>query len=187
MKDETLPRVYARALLELAEEKGILAQVHEEIAVLDTAQRGDPLIRTFSETPRVSRTKKHEVIDKVFRGRVSDIVVDFIHLVIKRGRVLSLRDMWSEFLALYDDKVGLVHARAFTAAPLSDSTRQVLLGALEKGLQKTIDLQNVVDPDVLGGILVRFAGMVADGSLRTDLWKIRARMLEPRFGSELIQ
>jgi F0F1-type ATP synthase delta subunit len=56
MKDETLPKVYARALLELAEEKGMLEQVYEEIAMLDTAQRGDPLIRTFSET-RVSRAR----------------------------------------------------------------------------------------------------------------------------------
>jgi F-type H+-transporting ATPase subunit delta len=187
MKDETLPKVYARALLELAEEKGALEQVYEEVQVLDSAQRGDPLVRTFAETPRISRGQKHDLIEKVFRGRVSDLVVDFIHLVIDRGRVLFLRDMWTEFLALHDEKVGLVHARAFTAVPLSDSARQVILGALEKALAKTIDLQNVVDPGVLGGVLVRFDGMVADGSLRTDLNKIRAKMLEPRFGSELIQ
>lgn len=187
MKNETLPKVYARALLELAEEKGVLEQVHEEIKVLDSMQRGDPLVRTFAETPRISRGQKHELIEKVFRGRVSDLVVDFIHLVIKRGRVLFLRDMYTEFLSLHDEKVGLVHARAFTAVPLSDSAQQVLMSALEKGLAKTIDLRNVVDPEVLGGILVRFDGMVADGSLRTDLDKIRAKMLEPRFGSELIQ
>ena len=119
------------------------------------------------------------MIDKVFRGCL-DLVVDFIT---RHQSGFLLRDIL----------IPRPPRREGRPCPRQGFHRRALpiprgrSWAPSRALAKTIDLRNIVDPEVLGGVLVRFDGMVADGSLRTDLNKIRARMLEPRFGSELIQ
>jgi F-type H+-transporting ATPase subunit delta len=186
MKEETVPLVYGRALIEAAVEKGELDRVHEEVIVLESMlleRRG--AYRPFFESPRIGVAEKQRVIESAFRGRFSDLLVNFLLVLLRRKRLQFLVAMLGVFRSLYDENAGIVRARVLSAVKLAESTRAELQSKLERMLAKRIVIEPTEDPDVLGGLIVRYTGMVADGSLRTALRKVRAEMLTPKLGSQL--
>jgi F-type H+-transporting ATPase subunit delta len=186
MKDETVSRVYATALLELAVEKKEVERVHGEIDFLASLPRASALTRAFFESPRIVRSEKAKVIETVLRGKLSDLVVNFMLLLIRKGRALELRDILEEFLIIHDRRIGIVHASAVSAVPLSDPSASALKEALEAKIQKRVEIHNKVEPEILGGLVVRYDGYVADGSLKTALNKIAVRMKAVKLGSQFV-
>lgn len=186
MKTETIARVYARALFELAVEKGQLEEVHEEVLFLQELLAEQPLVGAFVESPSIERAEKEKVLSGVFRGKLSDVLVNFILVVVRRSRQLRLQEMLKEFKSLRDERIGLVHAKAISAVALSPDSHQQLQQELQNKLKKQVLVENVVDPSILGGLVVRFDGMVADGSVKTALKAIEASLREVKFGSEFV-
>jgi len=186
MSKGSIPILYARALFETAESRGQVDDVYEEVVFLEPLVGKDPKVRAFFESRRIGRVEKEAVIEKALRGKLSETIVGFLQLVIRRGRQPFLRGMLAEFRELRNKSAGIVHATAVSAVPLSEESRAALLGRLERGLQKKIELECVVDQQIVGGIIVRFDGMVADGSISSALRSIRGRMLQPKFGSEYV-
>ena len=186
MKEETLSKMYAQALLELAQERGELERIREEVAVLEALPRLDPSARIFFETPNVPRSEKLAVLDRVLRGRFSDTLVNFVLLAVRRGRAEWLRAIYADFRQLYDKAVGHVHVTAVSAVPLSEPVADALAKTLQDKLRKKITVENKVKPEILGGLIVRYEGMVADGSLLSALEKVAAGMKTLKFGSQLV-
>jgi F-type H+-transporting ATPase subunit delta len=186
MKNEALTKVYASALLDLAQEKGELERVHEEVIWLAKVLDEDPTFRAFIESPKIEKQAKAEVLESSLRGKLADSLVNAIQILIRKGRQLSIRDVLTAFRRLHDERIGLVHVTATTAVPLSDSSLGTLVTALKGRLKKQVDLRNKVDPAILGGLIVRFDGMVADGSLQSALRKIGRDMKAVKFGSRFI-
>jgi F-type H+-transporting ATPase subunit delta len=189
MKDDTVTKVYAAALLELAEERKELDRVPGEVQVLQVLldfPRADPLIQAFLESPSIERAEKARVLETVFRGKLSDTLVDFMLVVIRKGRALALRQMLKDFRALHYKKSGIVEVAAASAVPLSETSRAALVEVLERKTHKRVELECSVDPEILGGLVVRYDGMAADGSLRTALGKIAAGLKALKFGSQFI-
>jgi len=187
MKNENVSTVYAAALLDLAQEKGEADRVHSELLALRGYFLGDAAFRAFIETPKVERSEKLRVLETALRGKVSDVLVNFLGLVVRKGRVLSLSQMLEDYLVLHDKRAGIVHATATTAVPLSEASRSLLADALSAKLKKHIELANKVDPSLLGGLVIRYEGMVADGSLKTALDKVGAGMRAVKLGSQLVR
>ena len=185
MKTETIPIIYARALLELAEGKGELEKVYDEALQLESIQ-ADPARRAFFESPRLERSVKKKVLETALRGKFSDLLVNFIMVVIDKGRQVYFVRILEQFKSLYDQHIGLVRATATTAVEMSQESDAALRQALEQKLRKKIALKNIVDQGVLGGMIVRYDGMVADGSLRTALQKIVSGMEEAKLDRKRI-
>ncbi len=143
-------------------------------------------MRAFIESPKIERSEKLRVIESSLRGKVADSIVNFLCIVIRKGRTLHLRQMLDEFFVLHDRKAGIVHASAVSAVPLSDSSRSALIETLSAKLRKRVQLENKVDPEILGGLVVRYEGMVADGSLRTAIRKIGVGMSAVKLGSTFV-
>jgi F-type H+-transporting ATPase subunit delta len=186
MKTERISRVYAEALFELAEKQGDLERVSHEVEVLQSVLRGDPSIRAFLESPSVPSAERERALEGSLRGRLADVLLNFLLLVVRRGRQLYFLQMLEDFRALHDAKVGIVHARATTAVAMTAETRDALRARLEGTLGKRVVLDGVVDEEILGGFVVRFDGMVADASLRRALEDMRASLRNIKLGSELV-
>ena len=186
MSQESIPLIYARALFEAAESQGKVEDVYEDVLVIQELVGKDSLARAFFDSPRIARSEKAALIARNFGGKLSDLLVNFIQVLIRRGRQQFLRPALEAFRELRNKSAGIVHATAVSAVPLSEASRAALLGRLERGLQKRIELRSIVREDIVGGIIVRFDGMVADGSISSALRKIRNQMLEPKFGSEYV-
>lgn len=186
MSQESIPLIYARALFEAAESQGKVEDVYADVLVLEEVLAKGPQFRAFFDSPRIARSEKASLIARNFHGKLSDILVNFLQVLIRRGRHHFVRPALDAYRELRNKSAGIVHATAISAVPLSDESRAALLGRLERGLQKKIELQSIVREDIVGGIIVRFDGMVADGSISTALRRIRNNMLQPKFGSEYV-
>jgi len=190
MSSETAAKTYAAALFELAAEQKQLDAVYEEVLYLERLLDEHPELRRsmriFLESPKIERAEKIKFFESTLRGRLSDPTVNFVLLVVRRGRAAFLRDMLREFRTLHDREVGLVRVTATTAVPLSPSLHDELEKTLAQKLSRRIEIENRVDQSILGGLIVRYSGRVADGSLRTALNKIGASMSAIKFGSKYI-
>ena len=186
MKQETLAVVYARALLEVAQESGELEVVRDEVLALRETLDRERDVRVFIESPRIGHDEKRAACERALRGKLSDAMVNFLLLVIEKGREIYFHDMLVSFTRLYDKFVGIVRAKLTTAYELAESNAEEFRSHLEGALGRTVELERRVDEEVLGGFVVRFDGLIADASLRTMLDGMKDRMLNVKFGSELI-
>ncbi|MEM7233148.1 MAG: ATP synthase F1 subunit delta [Planctomycetota bacterium] len=186
MNTDQVARTYAQALLDAADGKGLLDEVRDEAEFLRSLVADDAQFRLFIENPRNEQGVIRSVLETAFRGKVSDLLLNFLLLVIDKGRAFSLGAILEEFRTLYDKKVGLVRAEATAAVPLSEESLGNIRSALESRLNQKVEITGKVDPSVLGGVVVRYDGMVVDASLATSLNQVRSRLSTLRFGSEYI-
>lgn len=184
-RESTIPRIYADALLELAASRDRIEPVAEAVRFLAELFGRDRELKVFLESPNVDFSAKQQVFETALRGRIPDETLDFLLVVLKRGRELFFLRMLAEFEALYRKRSGIVQAQATTAVAVDAAVLEELRRALERSLGLRVVLESIVDEKILGGFVVRFDGMVLDGSLRRDLDQLRAAMEGRKFGSEL--
>lgn len=186
MKIEPLSVTYARALVELALEADKLRPVLEEVRFLDRLLKEERNFRVFLESPNIMGRAKREVLEKAFRGKLDDVVLNFLALVVHKGRQFLLPEMFAEVEVLYDQAVGRIHVEATTARPLAQRGQKSLSEALEKKLKRAVVLVNRVRPEILGGLVIRYGDMVVDDSVIRDLLDVSGRILSHKLGSELV-
>lgn len=188
MKADSYIVTYARTLLEVAEERGKLGDVREEVEFFIQMSKDEQQtrFRMFLESPRIERSEKEALLEKVFKGKTTDILYRFYLLVVRNGRESGITDMFELFCELHDEKIGLVHVDVTTAVEMSEEVEGHLREALEKKLGKKVRLESRVDESILGGMVARFSGMVADSSLKTALNRIGGSMTSIKLGSELV-
>lgn len=172
----TLGRVYAKAILDLAEARGESAPLLDELADLARLLEGSPELELFFGSPLIEEEARQEVIEKTFRGRASDLLVDALQIVNRKGRLGYLRAIAEGYRLEYRELHGLVDARVRTAVPLSEELRTKLREVVARftGLQPT--LIEKVDPALLGGMIVEVAGKKIDSSIATRLRQMGAAL-----------
>ncbi len=177
---------YSHALLEFADEKGELDAVRDAAELVIKILREETRLRLFLESPRIDRASKLSAIDAAFKGKVAETFYRFVRLVTSKGRIASLGEILEQFLVDHDAHLGRVNVSVTTAVPLEETQTKSLVDTLEKKLDKTVRLSPNVDESILGGMVVRFDGMVADSSLRTSLEEVTDRWLSLKLGSEFV-
>ncbi|MBI4585686.1 MAG: ATP synthase F1 subunit delta [Planctomycetes bacterium] len=186
MKKNPVSSAYARALLELASERNRLNEVAEEIQAFLEPFRKDRDFRNFILTPSIDRRDKKASLDRIFSSQLSATLLDFLKLVLDKGRQGFLEEMLLEYSRLFDQKMNRAHVEAVTAVAISPESEERLAAALAQNLKKTIVLEKKVRPEVLGGMILRHGDLVVDGSVRTHLQKIHGHMQAHKLGSELV-
>jgi F-type H+-transporting ATPase subunit delta len=178
VRDTTVARSYAAALFELGEKHG----AHDELALglntLTSLLDADPLIRTFVETPKLDVQRKQRVLRGALEHRVSPLFMNFLLVVLRKRRQRLLRDMAREYGALLDEKMNRVHTQVTLAHEPDDATEERIRNELSRILGKTVVPHVHVNPDIVGGIIVRYGDRVLDGSLRRQLLGLRHRLVD---------
>ena len=189
-KGDSAAYVYAEALLSLAFEKGVPGEVRRDLEEIQRILAEDVHTRNFFVTPRIGREQKNEVIDRVFGGRVTDYVKNFLKLVVDKGRAALLEKIIEAFIAGYHERQGELVAKVQSSQPLDDDEREGLKAAIKKRFTKKgvneVILEERTDPALLGGIVLRVGDEFYDGSLRSRLDAARDRLLATRLRAEEI-
>lgn len=181
---ETLAQVYATALLDLAFEKGVHAEVLAELKAFGAILEEERDFATFLYTPNIRQQAKTDVVRKVFGGEFSDTTLHFILITIDKRRQAYLPEMLRAFQAGYHERMGEQVVRVETAVAMQDEQRNRLTEILKKKLEKEIILDERVNERLLGGLVLRVGDSRIDGSLRTQLETIGARLDAARCQSE---
>jgi F-type H+-transporting ATPase subunit delta len=183
-REAGVARVYARAMLNLAAAQGQEDDLLAELAAIGDAVAGDPELATFLASPLVSGAARAEVLEKVFRRRASDLLVDALEVINRKGRLGLLPAIVAAYRGEYRELRGLVDALVISAVPLGKAQRASLAAAVAKLTGKQPELIERVDPAILGGLVVEVAGEKMDSSLSSRLRDV-AMHLEQRAALEL--
>jgi F-type H+-transporting ATPase subunit delta len=116
----------------------------------------------------------------VFSGKVSDLVLNFLLMVIGKRREAQIPAIYHAFLELANDARGIVEVEVRSAIPLPDETVRNLEAKLVKHLGKRVKFQTQVAPELLGGLVVRVGDELMDGSVRTRLQRMRDRLIHSK-------
>jgi len=175
-----LARRYARALLELSKKRKDLEATHQDLESVARVFERDPRVRRFFEAPNIARTEKEAFLDKQFRAKLNKNIYGLLILLLRRRRFDHLVAIAGEFHKLAEDAQGITRAVVRTAVPITDGQADVLTRALAKRTGRTITLTREVDPALLGGASLSLDHKVIDGTLATELWRIRRQLRDAR-------
>jgi F-type H+-transporting ATPase subunit delta len=177
MRQSTIARNYAEALLELAKRAKDLRGWGTLIQSIADAMERDAKLRAFLETPRIDATSKNAVLRKALADRAPSKFVRFVEAVVTRRRQMLIPQIAQEYADLVDQVENRMHANVTVAREADEKTRKLIADRLSKVFDKTVVPHLTVDERILGGLVVRVGDTVMDGSVRRRLGALRHKML----------
>ena len=170
----SIPRRYARALMAI----GVATSSHEmlgrELGDLADAMRGSPEMGLALSHPTFRRSDREQVLEAVLkRIAATKVTRNFVLLLLDHDRLAIIPDISREMNAMIDEKMGRVNAVVTSATALSAMQVRQLKLALESLSGKTVQMEQKEDPELLGGIVAKVGDVVYDGSLRSQLDRMR--------------
>lgn len=173
-----LAKRYARALLDLAREAGVLEATGEDLA-RTVAAFEEPRLRPFLLSPAIDRGTRQRTAKSVVAALgVSKIVANTVSLLSDRDRLAVLSDVGRWFDHLLDDHLGRARVTLRSAAPLSVAEKNDLIEVARRITRRQqIMATTEVDESLLGGIVLDVAGTVYDGSVKTQLARLSRDMV----------
>jgi F-type H+-transporting ATPase subunit delta len=171
--------IYAEALLDAADKRQQTAEVLEQLEELvrDVLNR-DAAFTVFLATAVVGRDRKREALRRAFEGKVNEVLYNFLLVLNDHDRLGLIREIALALRDLYEQRGGRVKVEVRSAAPLGDDQQERLRQELRDKFGREPVLSIRVDPDLLGGLVVRVDDWIYDGSVRARLEKIRHQLIE---------
>jgi F-type H+-transporting ATPase subunit delta len=178
MNESIITSRYAKALFSLAKEKDLLNRLKVDIeSVLAVCNQSVEFV-LFLESPVVKTSKKIKLISEIFSGTIHELSLKFLILIAENKRESYIPGVCRNFLELIRKNMGIKTAVVTTASELSATTYEKVKLILEKEMNSKIELTGKVNPEILGGMILRVDDKQFDASLASQLKKIKTTFLE---------
>ena len=167
-------RRYARALLDVALEKGEAEALRAELAAMVAVIAAHEELAALLAHPAISAERKRKLVSAVAgRARASDLLTRLLTIMGERDRLDLLPMVTAAYAKLWNAHRGVVAAEAVSATPLDETQTRAVARVLGAATGREVDLSARVDPRLLGGMLVKMEGRTYDGSVRARLLALR--------------
>jgi ATP synthase F1 delta subunit len=172
---EEIAAVYARSLFEVAKEQGKLDSVREQLGEFADALQETRELQVFFFSPYFSTAEKQDGLDRAISG-ADPVFVNFLKLLIENHRMPVIFRVRRGFDALWEDENKLLPVRVTSAVELDSGTVSQIGDKIAEQTGRKVDLSSEVDPDILGGIVVRVGNSILDASIRNRLEQLRRQV-----------
>lgn len=183
MAEISITRRYAQALFHTALREGVTETIETDLETVDALLRSTPTLLRIMRAPTIARARKKDLLEKVFADKISGLTLRFLFLIVDKRRETILPDINREFRALSYTHRNIQFVTARVARPLTAEEREDLDRTLEARTGKTIEIQEEVDPSLIGGVVLRIGDTIIDGSVAGQLRRLRQRLI----GSQIIR
>lgn len=168
---------YATALTDIVLEQGAAEPARKQLEEFRAAYAESAELRNFLASPAVTREAKHGVIEKLAaRLGASRIIRNFLFVIVDNQRIQLLPQIVESFEQVLQKRQGVAEAAVASAVQLNDGQKSALVRTLERLSGKKIQAKYSLEPGLLGGAVVRIGDTIYDGSLRSRLNQLRARL-----------
>jgi F-type H+-transporting ATPase subunit delta len=181
VRAEIIARNYAETLLTLAERQGgpgALDEWGRAIDQLDAMLATDPRAHQFLETPRVRPEQKKEALRQALAGRAPELFVRFVMVLVDKRRQSLIPEIAQAYRDLVDQRMGRARVEVTISHAPDAALQAEIQRALEAQLGRTVIPTYKVDPDLLGGMVLRLGDEIFDGSVRSRANGLRRRLME---------
>ena len=172
MGDEVLFNRYAIALLEIAIEQNKTEEFRKEVKILKNIFQNSPEFCEILCDVNIDLAKKYSMIDKILASVNSDIL-SFIKVIIKNNRAHYLYKIFKETLYRFDDYLEIQEGKLILSKEISEEEKEKIIKSIEKNEGVRLELEEVIDPSILGGFIVTLKDNVYDASLKTKLQNLK--------------
>ena len=174
---EYLDRRYALALYEVAEKKGKVDEYIKDLKEICEIIKSNKDFYEVIKHPQISTKKKKKTFINIFKGHIDEELLSFLLILIEKERIMYLKEKVDQL-----EKIDLERKNTFkgivkTTVPLTEEEYNTLKTKLEKKYNKHIILEQIIDPEILGGIYLRINNDVIDDTVKSKLDELRNLML----------
>ena len=169
--------IYAQAFLGAAESAGRTDALVDELNGVAELLGEHPQLQAVLASALIAPEEKSQVLDRVFGGQVTGLVLDFLKVVARHGRLEIVQHVASEVQKMFDELRGRVRVELQTAVPLAEGQAASLEASLRRILGGEPQVEPVVDPALIGGVVLRVGDTVYDGSVARQLAQVREQMI----------
>ena len=162
---------YAEALFGLANETSQITKVFTELNIIKDSF--DDEIYQFLIHPKIKKQDKKDIVAKVINN---DLVKRFVFVLIDNSRIEILNDTLEEFEKLIDNQNKVMKVQVYSHKLLSPEQKKQLATNLEKKHNRKIELENIVDRSIVGGLRIEFEGMILDDTINNYLHSLKANL-----------
>ena len=174
---ERLSKVYAQAIIEAADRKQCRREVIEELgAMVRDVLPKVPKAALVFDSPKVTPEEKSAVINRICAGHVLPTTLHALHVLTRHGRLGMLSHVVAAAERLADELEGRRQATFTTAQPLDTADQSQIVASVEKAIGASVSPTFIVNPELIGGLIVRIADTVYDHSVATSLVRLRERL-----------
>lgn len=174
-----ISKTYGEAIFELAVAENRVDALSEEIQTVLKALEENPEFSEIMKHPKIIKEEKLQIIENVFKGRVSDELTGFIRLIVEKDRYGQLEEIMQYFLDEVKSLKGIGVAWVRSALPLrEEQKKQIEAKLLETTSFREMEMHYQVDDTLIGGMVIRIGDRVADSSIRTKLSHLEQQLLK---------
>ncbi len=172
---EQAAEVYARALFEVASERGVLDTIREQLAQFADVLSTNHSVQTFFFSPYLSTDEKKEGLDRLVEG-AEETFMSFLETLVERHRMPELFHIRARYEELWDAEMKRLPVEVTSAVELDDAFVRDIGERIGTQTGNKIELTRVVDPDIVGGIVLRVGDFILDASIRNRLDQLRKQV-----------
>ena len=174
---DRVAKIYAQAVVEAADAANCRREVLAELGGLAREVLPKvPQAEAVFSSPKVSAEEKAAMIDKIAKGRLLPTTVHALHVLARHGRLGILAPIVDAAERLADELDGRKQATFTTAMPLDTTEQERIVGELERTVKSPLTPSFVVDPSIIGGLVVRIGDTIYDQSVATSLARLGGRL-----------
>lgn len=177
MGKTTVARRYAKALIETGQETGKSKEIARELRDISATFLSNPEVLGFLLNPMYKLDDRMGLIEKIGDSlKLSDPVTRFLVILVERRRIRVFQDICNEYYRMEDEIAGRIRARVESSVDLTDNLKIDIKDKLQKLTNKEVVLTIDKNPNLIGGLVVRVGNMIFDGSVKTQLERVRQRL-----------
>ena len=176
MDSLTVDHTYGQALYDVARERGIIEEVNEEYKAVSKVFHDNPQLRKLFLVPMISAMNKRDVAEKVFGGRISKELLNFILILIDKRRISAWDSIGRYYEKIVLENDGLTKGLLYSAMPVDKERLHAIEKKTGASIGKEVKLENRVDKSLIGGMRIYIDGKMIDASVKTRLENLRQRI-----------
>lgn len=177
MTDARVARRYARALFHASKKAQIVQSVEDDLNLISTVWRNTPSFKRLLRNPSAGKEFKQELFEKAFGDRVTAMTMQFLRLLLVKGREDNMELVRLAFQELRRQDEGVIQVVVTTTMDLTESERRKLIDKLTRASGKTVEADFETDQSLIGGIRVSYDNYVLDGSVQGALGRLRDKLI----------
>jgi ATP synthase F1 delta subunit len=175
LSTDNVARVYARALFDAASEAGVVEPVGRDLGDFVAALAASASLRDVLADPQVDSSAKQRVLAEISREGQT-LVANTLQLLLERGRFGLVAELSEAYAALAATEADLVKVEVTSAVELTAAAREKIAARVAGTAGRRVELSARVDPDIIGGLVLRVGDVIVDGSVQARIRQLRRRL-----------
>lgn len=176
MSIATVASRYAKSLIELAKEKNVVDEVYQDMLLFSRTADENSILMKVLGSPVVRHEKKLGILKGLFQDKVNPVSFSIFNIITRKNREAILDAIADEFVKLYDEYRGIQKATVISSVALTPDIRKQFISSLEAATGKTIELEEKVDENLVGGYILRVGDRQVDASLKSQLNALKIKL-----------